>query len=691
MVDTPSGWGRESSPYHPGEMAVQERAGARAFAERVGRQVIRDSMPEQHRTFYAMLPYVFMGSLDRQGRPWASVLSGAAGFLQSPDPRHLIVSALPLPGDPARGNLRVGAPLAFVGVELHTRRRNRLTGKVERLDGERFAFRVDQSFGNCPQYIQARASRETPPPASPVVRVLGSGLDDRSTGIVSRCDTLFIASASPGAGTDDPVEGVDVNHRGGRPGFVRAETGESGSVLTFPDFVGNSAFNTLGNITLNPRVGLLFIDFQTGDLVTLTGQAEVIWNGPELQGFVGAERLVRVRVEEAHHLVAALPWRWTAPEQGPQVQATGDWQAVATAEHARTQARTDRRFRVARVQAESPTVRSLDLEPADGGGVASYEPGQFLPVAIRSAKAEATLRRTYSLSKMADGDGYRISVRREPGGSVSAYLHEAEVGTEILVQAPRGSFRLDPDSQRPVLLIGGGIGITPLLAMAEFLTGGTDDRLRFPDRPVYLIHAVRNGADHPFRDRLRDLARSRGNLTCFFAYSAPRAEDRPGKDFQVAGRLGRPELRALLPLDGYDAYLCGPPAFVQAVYDALISLGVDDRRIFGETFGPSVLRRAAAFQLSERQREPAVAGATVTFAAAGKTALWQPGSTLLELAEAAGIDAPWSCRAGRCGTCATRLVEGHVTYPDAPEFAIEPGQVLICRAEPADATITLDL
>lgn len=689
MLEIPSGWGRESSPYHPGEMAVQERAGTRAFAERAGRQVIRDHMPEQHRTFYAMLPYVFMGSLNQQGRPWASVLSGAAGFLQSPDPRHLTVSALPLPGDPARGNLRVGAPVAFVGVELHTRRRNRLTGKVEALDGERFAFRVDQSFGNCPQYIQARAPSKDSSPASLVVKALGSSLDDCSTGIVSRCDTLFIASASPGAGTDDPVEGVDVNHRGGRPGFVRVETDASGSVLTFPDFVGNSAFNTLGNIALNPRAGLLFVDFQTGDLVTLTGQAEVIWTGADLQGFVGAERLVRVRVEEAHHLEAALPWRWTAPVQAPQIPATSDWQAAAAAQLARTQARTDRRFRVARIQAESPTVRSLDLEPADGGGVAGYEPGQHLPVAVRSG--ETTLRRTYSLSKVSDGDGYRISVRRERGGSVSAALHEAQAGTEILVQAPRGSFRLDPDSQRPVLLIGGGIGITPLLAMAEFLTGGTDDRLRFPDRPVHLIHAVRNGADHPFRDRLRDLARSRGNLTCFFAYSAPRAEDRPGKDYQVAGRLGRPELRALLSLDGYDAYLCGPPAFVQAVYDALISLGVDDGRIFGETFGPSVLRRAAAFQLSERQREPAVAGAAVTFAATGKTALWQPGSTLLELAEAAGIDAPWSCRAGRCGTCATRLVEGHVTYPDAPEFAIEPGQALICRAEPADATITLDL
>ena len=332
MLDDASGWGRESSPYHPGEMAVQERAGARVFAERVGRRVIRDHLTEQHRAFFSTLPYVFMGSLDRQGRPWATILSGAPGFLRTPDPWHLQVSALPPEGDPARGELRVGAPVAFVGIELHTRRRNRLTGKIAALEGSGFTFRVDQSFGNCPQYIQARAPEEAPPPVRRLVEALGSRLDDRSAGIVARCDTLFIASASPGAGADDPVEGADVNHRGGRPGFVRVETVDGRSVLTFPDFVGNSAFNTLGNITLNPRAGLLFVDFRTGDLVTLTGQAEVIWDGAELRSFVRAERLVRVRVKEAHRLAAALPWRWTAPEVARQIQATGDWQATATSQ-----------------------------------------------------------------------------------------------------------------------------------------------------------------------------------------------------------------------------------------------------------------------------------------------------------------------------------------------------------------------
>ncbi len=691
MTGSSSGWGRESSPYHPGEMAVQERAGARDFAERAGRQVIRDHMPDQHRAFFATLSYAFMGNLDEQDRPWASVLSGPVGFLRSPDPRHLLVSALPLWGNPARGLLHIGAPVAFVGVELHTKRRNRLTGKITALHEGGFTFEVDQSFGNCPQYIQTRAPAGTIPTSSSATRALGSRLDARAAEIVRNSDTLFIASASPRAGTDNPVEGVDVNHRGGRPGFVRVEEREGRTVLTFPDFIGNSAFNTLGNIALNPRAGLLVLDFQTGDLITLTGHAEVIWDGSERQGFVGAERLVCVCVEQAVHITAALPWRWTASQASSEVEDTGDWLAVAATEQARTQAGADRRFRVSRVQAESPTVRSLDLEPIDGASVASYDPGQFLPVAVPLAGAKGMVRRTYSLSRMAGSDTYRISVRRESGGSVSTCLHEAEVGTEILAQEPRGSFRLDPDSRRPVLLIGGGIGITPLLAMAEFLAGGTESRLRFPDRPVYLIQAVRNGADHPFRDRLRDLARRRCNLRCVFAYSAPRTQDRHGEDYHVAGRLDRSIFRALLPLDVYEAYLCGPPGFMQATYDALISLGVDDRRIYGETFGPATLRRVTPARPRAPERAPPVAGATVTFARSEKMLLWQPGTTLLDLAEAAGVDAPWSCRLGRCGTCATRLVEGRVTYPKMPEFAAEPGRALICQAEPADATIALDL
>lgn len=578
-----------------------------------------------------------------------------------------------------------------MGIELHTRRRNRVTGKITALRDDGFALKVDQSFGNCPQYIQARGPNSTFSLKTPVVQALGSRLDDRSANIITQCDTFFIASASPSAGADNPVEGVDVNHRGGRPGFVRVEVKDGRSVVTFPDFVGNLAFNTLGNIALNPRAGLLFVDFKSGDLVTLTRQAEVLWGGAELREFAGAERMVKVRVDEAYRLAEVLPWRWSAPEQAPEIQATGDWQAVAEAEQARSAARSDRRFRIARVQVESPTVRSFDLQPVDRGGLAGYEPGQFLPLAVSLPGASRPLRRTYSLSTVADGERYRISVRRDPEGVVSDFLHKADVGTEVLAQAPRGTFRLDPSSRRPVALIGAGIGITPLLAMAEFLTATKDERPRLSDRPVYLIHAVRNGADHPFKDHVRNLANSQGNSSCFSVYSAPRSNDRLGDDFQITGRLDRTGLRAVLPLDDYDAYLCGPAAFVQDIYAALVSLGISDDQIHSETFGPARLERAVPAAKDKVPLEPAVASAQVTLAASGKQVRWQPGMSLFDLVEASGIDAPWSCRSGNCGTCATRVTEGRVTYPATPSFPVEAGEALICRAQPASASVVLDI
>ena len=685
------GWALETSPYHPGETAVQERAGARAFAERMGRQVIRDHMTDQHRTFFAMLPYAFIGSLDGRGRSWASVLSGKPGFLKSPNPRRLVVSALPPVGDPAREGLRFGAPVGFVGVELHTRRRNRLTGRIVTRDGCGFEIAVDQSFGNCPQYIQARAPEAAAPEANALpTRELGSRLNAVATRIVERSDTLFIATASPNAGSDDPVEGADVNHRGGRPGFVRVGSDSSGSVLTFPDFVGNLAFNTLGNIALNPQAGLLFLDFETGDLVTLTGTAEVIWDGAELRSFAGAERLVRVRVDEAWHLPSALPCRWTRATEAPQLLGTGDWRTVAAAVRARAGDAVDRRFRVTKLRDETPTVRVLDLEPVDSGPLQPYEPGQFLPVAVDLPDGQR-LRRTYSLAQTSAGRTYRIGVRHERDGVVSAFLNAAQVGTEIVAQAPRGRFTLDPASHRSVVLIGGGIGVTPLVAMAEHLTGGTESRSRYPDRRVFVVHAVTNGADHPFGDRLRALAQSRANLVCVFAYSAPRPEDRPGDAFHVTGRLDRAVLRSLLPLDDYDIYLCGPPGFMQAVYGALLSLGVADERIRAEAFGPASLRRIAQEPV-EPVSAPAAAypEANVAFANSGKTARWQAG-TLLDLAEATGVEAPWSCRSGRCGTCAATLLSGTVTYPNRPELEPVPGTALICRAQPAGPSVVLAL
>jgi uncharacterized protein len=321
------------APFHAGELAVQERVGVREKIEAVGQRIIRRFMPEQHRELFGKLPTFFVGSLDAQRRPWASVLAGRPGFVDTPDERTLRIAATPAPGDPLGQALRPGAPLGLLGLEPHTRRRNRINGTVIRCGAGGFSVGVDQSFGNCPQYIQAREPQWMREPGAggepPAVR-LGMSLHDAALRLVRRADTLFIASAAAQARGQAGADGVDVSHRGGNPGFVRVDIATDGRcVLTLPDFRGNFLFNTLGNIAAHPQAGLLFIDPASGGLLQLTGRAEIVWDGPEVQAFEGAQRLLRVRVDDAIWRPDALPLRWSAPQFASQLAATGTWPSGA--------------------------------------------------------------------------------------------------------------------------------------------------------------------------------------------------------------------------------------------------------------------------------------------------------------------------------------------------------------------------
>ena len=312
--------------FHEGERAVQARVGdaVRERLAQLGPRVIRDFMPDQHREFFAQLPFVIVGTADADGQPWASVLAQPPGFIQSPDARHLQIQARALPGDPLEHTLREGAPIGLLGIEPQTRRRNRMNGVVRGLGASGFGVELSQSFGNCPKYIQAREPLylQERLGGKPVM-YLARGLDDAARRLVAGADTLFIATAYAGdAASAGAAAGVDVSHRGGKPGFVRVD---ADGTLTMPDFVGNFFFNTLGNIALNPRAGLLFMDFSHGDLLYLAVTAEIIWDGPELQAFEGAQRLLRFKVQQARRVGASLPLRWGAAELSPVLEATGSW------------------------------------------------------------------------------------------------------------------------------------------------------------------------------------------------------------------------------------------------------------------------------------------------------------------------------------------------------------------------------
>lgn len=309
----------DTGPFHAGERDIQARYGLARKMEQIGRKVIRPFMPLQHQVFFMQLPSFFLGWQDRDSRPWASVLTGAPGFLSAPNDSLLRVDALPAAGDPLRAHLAVGAKVGGLGLEFETRRRNRLNGTITALDAAGFTIGVEQSFGNCPQYIQTRdlvrsenAGREI------AVESFGT-LAAADIALIERADTFFIAShAGPAEGAVS--QGADVSHRGGKPGFVRVT---ADGVLEFPDYAGNRQFQTLGNIRMTGRAGLLFIDFEAGDLLRLTGDAEIVFEGPQVDAVPGAERLVRLRPVAGSRMHGGMPLAWKFDAYSPVLDRLG--------------------------------------------------------------------------------------------------------------------------------------------------------------------------------------------------------------------------------------------------------------------------------------------------------------------------------------------------------------------------------
>jgi hypothetical protein len=296
-------------PFHEDEIRAQALAGQRS-----GRAAIRPFMPDQHRAFFAELPYLFTATLDASGWPMASVLTGARGFVQSPDPATLRIGTRPAPDDPAAPGFVAGAEIGLIGLDFTNRRRNRANGRLVAVD-DGLTVRIAQSFGNCPQYIQTRAP--APRTVKQTTREDLGGLDDVARALIASSDTFFIASRSrAGIGA---AGGLDMSHRGGRPGFV----GVRGDTLAIPDFRGNRYYNTLGNLLGDPRAGLIFVDFDSGDILQLQGTVAIDWH-PD-GGPVGVERLWRLKIERVWRRRGAFPFTWTFGDFAPTTLKTGVW------------------------------------------------------------------------------------------------------------------------------------------------------------------------------------------------------------------------------------------------------------------------------------------------------------------------------------------------------------------------------
>ncbi len=350
-------------------------------------------------------------------------------------------------------------------------------------------------------------------------------------------------------------------------------------------------------------------------------------------------------------------------------------------------------LRVAASQPQTSTVRSFDLEAPDGKPLPPSFAGQHIAIRLHPNGANASILRTYSLCGPLRASNYRIAVKLEPNGVASTYLHtRTQVGDVWDVSAPRGSFFLSvQSSERPVVLLSAGIGITPVLAMLYSLA---DDA---PTRELWWLYGARNSLEHPFSAEVHSLlARLPSARACVW-YSQPGTEDRFGTEFDRLGRLTPEALDAVdVPIEA-DFFLCGPGAFMRDHMQALRARQVESGRIHVEVFGPeaSITPGIAAHPLRQPHQPDArdllMTGPSVTFARSNLTTRWSPQYlSLLELAEACDVVVRWSCRTGVCHTCESRLLDGRVTYSPDPVDPPGDGDVLVCSARPS-ADVVLDL
>lgn len=354
-----------------------------------------------------------------------------------------------------------------------------------------------------------------------------------------------------------------------------------------------------------------------------------------------------------------------------------------------------RKFVLARKIPEADGVHSFYLEPHDGKPLPRFKPGQFLTFQLKIPGTGKTTIRCYSLSDSPGHAHYRVSIKKVPPprdkpelpwGLSSCFFNDVLQEGDILdVKAPAGGFHLDEQSPRPVVLIGGGIGITPVFSMLKAICESGSGREAW-----FFLGAI-DSKNHPMKTQLEELAAKHPNVHLHICYSNPLEGDRQGIDYQHQGWVGAPLFKEVLPSNNFEFYLCGPPPMMNSVTEGLAEWGVPEADVRFEAFGPAtVKKKPAAEAVVAATAAAAGPAAKVEFHRSGKTVDWDPKyESLLEMAEANGIVMDSGCRAGNCGTCVTALRKGNVKYLQQPASPPESGSCLTCVSVP-DGDVSIE-
>jgi ferredoxin-NADP reductase len=345
-----------------------------------------------------------------------------------------------------------------------------------------------------------------------------------------------------------------------------------------------------------------------------------------------------------------------------------------------------RPFRVAAIIDEARDVKSFYFIPADARPLAPYAPGQYLTFRLPFARNDAPLVRCYSLSDRPREDYFRATIKRiaapagpidGPPGRGSGFLHDHVcVGDVLEVRAPAGTFFIDPLSTESIVLVGAGIGITPLMSMLEAsLHAGRG-------REIYALFGFRSSAEHPFKERLKKLAAQHANLHLYISYSAPSSTDALHTDYAHQGRLTIERLRDVLPSNNFQFYVCGPGPLMESLVPALWAWGVPESHVHFEAFGPASVRSAGA------KRGQLTEPCAVRFERANRVATWDGSfASLLEFGESAGVALLSGCRAGSCGECMVAVRSGSISMLKRPGIDVPAGHCLTCISAPVSELV----
>jgi len=343
-----------------------------------------------------------------------------------------------------------------------------------------------------------------------------------------------------------------------------------------------------------------------------------------------------------------------------------------------------RKFEIADKQPEADgSICSFYLRPQDRRPLPPFKPGQYLTFRLHLPGDKKPLIRCYSLSDRPKPEHYRVTVKKIPPpndmpelppGRASSFFHDQlKIGDILDVKAPSGHFVLDTSKQTPIVLVAGGVGITPVLSMLNAVVESGSKR------EVHLFLGVRNSLQHPMKEHLKALSRKNENVHLCVCYSQPTKCCIKGRDFDHRGHVSVDLMRQSLTSSGYEFFLCGPPPMMTALYEELTAWGVPEQRIQHEAFGPTTVKRLTQPQ----DPAPSKQGIKVTFTKTEKSALWDPEiGSLLDFAEDQGVSIDYGCRAGNCGTCLTAIQSGEVEYLGTPGEMPEKGSCLVCLSVP---------